>query len=133
VVGGVVDAIAGLLSTGGAVRCCGGCSATRHPVSGKPVRADSAAVYGTEGLRGRSLTGAFRKLCYLRASGEPASDRGLQQLSELRERHVVWDETSTATGKAFLRSVADDVPGISDGLDEAATAALLARHLDGDR
>jgi hypothetical protein len=71
--------------------------------------------------------------CYLGASGEPAGHRGLQQLSELREGHVVWDEASTATGKAFLGRVANDVSGVRDGLDEAPTAALLTRHLDGDR
>ena len=58
---------------------------------------------------------------------------GLQQLSELREGYVVWDETLAATGKAFLRRVANDVPGVGNGLDEAPTAALLARQLDGDR
>jgi hypothetical protein len=68
----------------------------------------------------------------LGASGEPTSQRRLQQLSELRQGHVIWDETLTATGKAFLRRVANDVSGLSDRLDEAPTAALLAWHLDGD-
>jgi hypothetical protein len=51
----------------------------------------------------------------------------------LSEGHVVWDETFAATGKAFFRRVANDVSGGGNGLDEAPTAALLARQLDGDR
>ena len=77
----------------------------------------------------RGLAARSRRLG---ASSEPASQGGLQQLSELRQRHVVWDETLTATGKAFRRRVANNMSGLSDRLDEAPTAALLARHLDGD-
>jgi hypothetical protein len=51
----------------------------------------------------------------------------------LREGHVVWDETFAATGKAFFRRIANDMSGVGNGLDEASTAALLARQLDGDR
>ena len=56
-----------------------------------------------------------------------------QELSELREGHVVGDGASTATGKAFLRRVANDVGVLVYRLDVAPTAAFLARHLDGNR
>jgi hypothetical protein len=81
----------------------------------------------------RILTGRVQEDCYSGASSEPPGRSGLQQLSELREGHVVWDETFAATDNAFLRRVANDVSGVGNGLDEAPTAALLARQLDGDR
>ena len=81
----------------------------------------------------RQAPGAFRRPCYLGASSEPARCSGLQQLSELREGHVIWDETLASTGQPFLRRVANDVSLVGDGLDEAPTATLLARQLDGDR
>jgi hypothetical protein len=55
------------------------------------------------------------------------------QLSELREGHVLGDEAPTATGKAFLGSVASDAPARGYRLDVAPAAALLARRLDGNR
>jgi hypothetical protein len=42
------------------------------------------------------------------------------------------DETSTAAGAALLRLVANDMTRFNP-LYVAQTAALLARHLDGDR
>jgi integrase len=56
-----------------------------------------------------------------------------QEFSELREGHVLRDETLTATGEAFRRSVANDVAALGYRLEVAPAAALLARHLDGDR
>ena len=56
-----------------------------------------------------------------------------QELSELREGHVLRDETFTAAGEAFRRPVPDDAPAPAYGLDVAAAAALLARSLDGHR
>jgi hypothetical protein len=55
-----------------------------------------------------------------------------QEFSELREGHVLRDETLTATGEAFLRGVANDVAALGYRLEVASAAALLARHLDGD-
>jgi hypothetical protein len=68
----------------------------------------------------------------LGASNETPSERRFQQLSELRERHVIRDKASTAAGEALLRRLANDVPRFYR-LDVAPTAALLARCLDGDR
>jgi hypothetical protein len=51
---------------------------------------------------------------------------------ELREGHVLRDETLTATGKAWLRPVAEPAPGPADLFDVAAAAALRARHLNGN-
>ena len=55
-----------------------------------------------------------------------------QELSELREGHVLRDEPPTATGKAFLRPVANDAPAPGYRLDVAPAAALLARRLNGN-
>jgi hypothetical protein len=56
-----------------------------------------------------------------------------QYLSELREGHVLRDQTPTATGEAFGRVVGNDAAAPGYRLDVAATAALLARHLDANR
>ena len=55
-----------------------------------------------------------------------------QQLSELRERHVLGDETPTATSKAFLGRVGNDAPASGYRLEVAAAATLLTGHLDGN-
>jgi hypothetical protein len=55
-----------------------------------------------------------------------------QERLELREGHVLGDEALTATGKAWLRPVADPAPGPPDLFDVAAAAALWARHLNGN-
>ena len=54
-----------------------------------------------------------------------------QELSELREGHVLRDETLTATGKAFRRRVGNDAAARGYRFDVAPAAALLARRLNG--
>src|SRR5688572_12109869 len=56
-----------------------------------------------------------------------------QELSELREGHVLRDETRTATGEAVLRPLSNDAPARGYRLDVAPAAALLARRLNGAR
>jgi len=55
-----------------------------------------------------------------------------QELSELREGHVLRDQTHAAAGQAFLRPVGDDAPAPGYRLDVAPAAALLARRLNGN-
>jgi hypothetical protein len=68
----------------------------------------------------------------LGASSETASESRFQQLSELRERHVLGDDTSSVASEALVLRVANDMAPLYR-LDVAPTAALLARCLDGDR
>ena len=55
-----------------------------------------------------------------------------QERLELREGHVLRDETPSATGMAFLSPVANDAPAPGYRLDVAPAAALLARRLNGN-
>jgi hypothetical protein len=53
-----------------------------------------------------------------------------EELSELREGHVLRDETRTATGEAVRRLLSNDAPAGGYRLDLAPAAALLAAHAD---
>ena len=82
-----------------------------------------------------------RKMVETPATDEPSSEARWsyslpnvtrQELSELREGHVLRDETRTATGEAVIRPLSNDAPARVYRLDVAPTA-LLARRLNGDR
>ena len=56
-----------------------------------------------------------------------------KELTEFGERHVLGDKAFPAASKAVRRRVRNHMPLLGDRFDIAATAALLARHLHGDR
>jgi hypothetical protein len=91
--------------------------------SESPSRCDEARFRFASGLR-PTLSESVPRL--------PLPSVTRQERLELREGHVLRDETPSATGMAFLSPVANDAPAPGYRLDVAPAAALLARRLNGN-
>jgi hypothetical protein len=116
---------------------CRGRTGPRGPVRPKPdsPRAGSPHVRIAKPIRKRpdsALQAGLGRTSSESVPRVPLPSVTRQELSELREGHVLRDETPAATGKAFLRPVANDAPAAGYRLDVAPAAALLARRLNGN-